>query len=463
MADMIIKNGTVVFENEVKPADILVSCGKIEAIYAPGKYDGDAQVLDASGLTVFPGSIDPHMHLDNHLPLDEAVSIDSKRQAIGGLTTMVPFVKANNSYLEAIPKYRKTCEENSVIDFGFSCFLFSKQHEAEIEECVKELGITSYKFIFDKQDVVHLWYDISKEDALTLDKGDFYRILRKLRSISKDLMLCVHSEDPDIFRMLEKEVKDANLDKYSLATYDRVRPAFCETTTMADIMYLNHVLDGNVYMVHTASGDSMKMYEAMKKAFPSSFTIETCPQYLTQTVDSKCGILGKVNPPIHFTEDVEALWDGIKKGYVSCMGTDNVPAYLAQKQAKGDDLWAAALGFSTPGLILPVLISEGFHKRNVPLTKIAAISATNTARKFLLKNKGEIKVGFDADFALVDLNWERTITSELYGCSDYSIYDGMSFKGWPRYTISRGEIIQKDGECTVSGGRGKYISRSVSE
>ncbi len=461
MSNTLIKNGIVVFETEEKAADILVEDEKIAAIYAPDTYSGDATVLDVSGLYIFPGSIDPHMHLDNHISLDEAVRLDSKRQAIGGLTTMIPFVKSTKSYLDTIPKYRKTIEENSVIDFGLSAFFFAKKHVAEIEEYVAKLGITSFKFIFDKQDVVHLWYDISKEDSLTLDKGDFYLILKRLREISEKLVLCVHCEDPDIFRRLEAIVKSSDMDNYSLETYDHVRPAFVETTTMADTMFLNHIVDGNVYMVHTASGMSVKMYETMAKAFPSNYTVETCPQYLTLTVDSPCGLLGKVNPPIHYSEDVESLWEGIRNGYVHTIGTDNVPAYLEQKQAKGDNLWDAALGFSTPGLILPVLISEGYHKRNIPLHRLAQVSSTNTARKFALTHKGEIKPGFDADFAIVDLNWERTITPELFGCSDYSIYSNMTFKGWPRYTISRGEVIQKDGVVTVPNGRGKYIFRTI--
>ena len=189
--------------------------------------------------------------------------------------------------------------------------------------------------------------------------------------------------------------------------------------------------------------------------------METCPQYLSLTVDAPCGILGKVNPPIHHKEDVDALWEGIKDGTVSTIGTDNVPAYLCHKQANGPTLWDAALGFSTPGLILPVLITEGYFKRGVPLWRIGQVSSTNTARKFLLTQKGEIKPGFDADFAIVDLDCEREITPDLYGCSDYSIYAGMKFKGWPRYTVSRGEIIQKDGAVTVEPGRGKYIKRSI--
>ena len=108
---------------------------------------------------------------------------------------------------------------------------------------------------------MHEWYPISKEEALTLDKGDFYNIVRKMRSISKKLLLCVHCEDPDVFRFIEKEIMAGGYDEYDLATYDKVRPPFVETLTMGDTMYLNHVLDGNVYMVHTASKDSIDVYK----------------------------------------------------------------------------------------------------------------------------------------------------------------------------------------------------------
>ena len=111
--------------------------------------------------------------------------------------------------------------------------------------------------------------------------------------------------------------------------------------------------------------------------------------------------------------------------------------------------------------MMPALISEGYLKRNIPLTTIAKVLSTNTAEVFNLPNKGAIEIGKDADLAIVDLEWERTITPELYGCSDFSIYDGMTFKGWPRYTISRGEVLQKDGVVLAKPGRGRYLKRTI--
>ncbi|MBQ7296688.1 MAG: amidohydrolase family protein, partial [Clostridia bacterium] len=97
----------------------------------------------------------------------------------------------------------------------------------------------------------------------------------------------------------------------------------------------------------------------------------------------------------------------------------------------------------------------------IPLHTLSQVNSINTARIFGLEDKGEIAIGKDADLAIVDLDLERTITPELFGYSDFSIYEGMTFKGWPKYTLSRGEVIQKDGVITAECGRGKYIRRSI--
>lgn len=461
MKDMIIKNGNVVFENEVKKADILVRNEKIAAIFAQGEYNGNAEVLDATGLYVMPGTIDPHMHLGLYKDLGDAFRYDTPRQAIGGLTTLINYHRGKGNYFETAAEAIKDGEENSLVDFALSLGLCAKEHLKQIDGFIKDLGITSFKFFFDKQDIAHLFYDIPKEEALTLDKADLYYILKQLHEISPKLLLCVHCEDPDIFRALERELKaDPSLPD-DLKTFEKSRPTFVETACVADSMWINSVVGGNMYVVHTAAGSTVDMYETLKSKFNTNVTLETCPQYLTLTNEAKCGLLAKVNPPLHSNEDIERLWKGIADGSVKTMGTDNVPVDKAKRFERGNGVWDVFVGFGGPGMILPTLISEGYHKRGIPLWRLSQVNSINTARIFNMPEKGEIKVGCDADFAIVDLEEEKTITPELFGYSDFSIYEGMTFKGWPKYTVSRGEIIQKDGKITAKPGRGKYIRRSI--
>ena len=461
--DKLIKNGHVVFENEVRDVDLLIRGEKIAAILAPGTYEGDAETIDAKGLFVMPGTIDPHQHLGLYKPLGDAFRMDTPRQAIGGLTTLLNYHRGKGDYFETVQEAIEDGEKNSLVDFGFSLGLCAKEHLDHLQGYVDRLGITSFKFFFDKQDIAHTFYDLPKEAALTLDKADFYFILKKLREISPELLLCIHCEDADLFRALQKAVRDADdpEDRYALSGFEKTRPGWVETISVADTMWMNHVVDGNMYVVHTSAKTSVEMYETLRQALRGKVTLETCPHYLLLTKDAPCGLLAKVNPPLRTAADNDALWEGIRNGSVKTMGTDNVPVRKAKRYERGDDIWDVFVSFGGPGMILPTLISEGYHHRNIPLTTLSMVNSTNAARVFLLREKGEIAPGFDADLALVDLDWEREITPELFGDSDFSVYEGMKLKGWPRYTISRGEIIQMNGKITADPGRGHYLRRHI--
>ncbi len=463
--EKLIKNGTVVFEDEVRKADILIRGEKIAAIFASGEYNGDAEIIDAAGLYIMPGTIDPHQHLGLYKPLGDAFRADTPRQAIGGLTTLLNYHRGKGDYYETVQEAIEEGEKNSLVDFAFSLGLCAKEHLTELEGYVDRLGITSFKFFFDKQDIAHQFYDLPKDSALTLDKADFYHILRRLREISPELLLCIHCEDADLFRALQKDVKEANDpdERYSLEGFEKTRPGWVETITVADTMWMNHIIDGNMYVVHTSAATSVKMYDTLSKVLKGKVTLETCPHYLLLTKDADCGLLAKVNPPLREIADNDALWEGIRNGSVKTMGTDNVPVRKKKRFERGDDIWDVFVGFGGPGMILPTLISEGYHKRGIPLTTLSVVNSTNAARVFLLRDKGVIAPGYDADLALVDLDWEREITPELFGDSDFSVYEGMKLKGWPRYTISRGEVIQKDGVITAKPGRGKYIRRCITK
>ena len=461
--EKLIKNGYVVFETAVREADILIRGEKIAAILQPGEYSGDGEIIDAKGMFVMPGTIDPHQHLGLYKPLGDAFRMDTPRQVIGGLTTLLNYHRGKGNYYETVREAIEEGEKNSYVDFAFSLGLCAKEHLDELQGYVDRLGITSFKFFFDKQDIAHTFYDIPKEAALTLDKADFYFILKKLREISPELLLCIHCEDADIFRALQKAVREENNpdDRYSLTGFEKTRPGWVETITVADTMWMNHIVDGNIYVVHTSAASSVEMYETLRGTLKGNVTLETCPHYLLLTKDSPCGLLGKVNPPLRTVADNDALWEGIRNGSVKTMGTDNVPVRREKRFERGDDIWDVFVGFGGPGMILPALISEGYHKRGIPLTTLSMVNSTNAARIFLLRDKGEIAPGFDADLAIVDLDWERQIGPELFGGSDFSVYEGMKLKGWPRYTISRGEVLQKDGVITARPGRGRYIKRTV--
>ena len=155
------------------------------------------------------------------------------------------------------------------------------------------------------------------------------------------------------------------------------------------------------------------------------------------------------------------MWRGIADGHVDIIGTDHIHRDVA---SKAGSVWTASPG--CPGLetMLPVMLSEGHHKRGIGLTRIAALTAGNAARAMGLSHcKGAISVGLDADFAVVDLNAEWTLDAScLRSSAGYSIYEGSRFRGRTVHTILRGEFIMRDRELDDAAvGKGRYLTRRI--
>lgn len=458
MQELLIQNGTVIFENDVRPVDILVRNGKIAAFFAPGEGPKGAETLDADGLHILPGSIDPHTHWGIYKDYKRDVIEDSKRAVVGGLTTVLQFHRHNDDYFDSVPDYIKLCDEHSMVDYTFSLGLVKKAQVENLERYIKELHVNSFKFYLDKTNMLEKHYGLTPGTGMLGNKREVMDILKKLKAIDECAVLCLHCEDTEIFYPQQQAVFESALDQYALSSYSLARPDFGEVSAILSVLWVNHVVDGNIYIVHTSTGDGVKLIRTLKQKLRGKVGVETCPHYLVLNDQAPCGLNATVVPPIRTAADSEELWKGIEDGTVTSLGTDNCPIDLTKKYENGNDVKRVRPGFPGAGVILPALISEGYHKRGIPLTRLAQVNSINSARKFHLPNKGEMKIGYDADFAMLDLNWERTITEDLYGGNDFSIYAGMTFKGWPRITMLRGTVVQKDGQL-VSGPTGKFIPR----
>jgi dihydropyrimidinase len=189
---------------------------------------------------------------------------------------------------------------------------------------------------------------------------------------------------------------------------------------------------------------------------------ETCPHYLMLTAEDGPGLLATVSPPIRHQDDQEALWEALADGRLSSVGSDSNPIMRQFKMGDGE-FWSVKPGFDGVGFIVPSLLSGGYHQRGLSLSRISQIMAENPAKIFgLYPQKGTIAEGSDADLVLVDLEAEHTVGAEATADhSDFSIFEGMKFKGWPVMTISRGEVIAREGQLLSSPGRGRYLPREI--
>jgi dihydropyrimidinase len=223
-------------------------------------------------------------------------------------------------------------------------------------------------------------------------------------------------------------------------------------------MYFAEHLGAKIYIPHISTRMALDEVRRWRERYENIF-VETCPHYLTHTMDADIGSLGKANPPFRSADDVEAMWEGLADGSIDIVASDHVPR---KRATKDKPLWQASQGFPGTATILPVLLDQGFHQGRLSLGRIAELVSAAPAAIFGLPRKGRIQVGADADLTLVDLSFDRVVKAdELGSYSDYSLYDGWSFKGWPRLTMVRGTTVMCDGEIVGPAGHGKYLRRSV--
>lgn len=462
MLDILIANGNVVFPGQdVQSVNIGIRGERIAGFYDAGEQPPAKEVVDATGLHVFPGAIDPHVHLGIYNDYREDFEIDTKAAALGGFTTIINYYRHKETYLGTIVDMVEKAQARSTVDFAFSLGLLRHKHWEEFEDTVRETGVTSWKFYRQYERLVDKTFGV--DDPLLLDDAELLETLRRFWRLSERLLVCVHCENMDFAHHSREEVRRGPV-SHTLADHLRTSPGYAEADSVLQSLFLAKTAGSkNLYIVHLSAGESVELLDRCQWLLEETGTVvETTPHYLNLNIDSPCGLLAKVGPPVRTAEDSEALWEGIRKGIITAYGGDHIPVRPLEKKG-GTDLWTTKLGFGSIGVAFSLLLSEGYHQRGIPLPTVARLLSEQPARSFgLYPRKGAMKVGADADLALVDLTLEREITADMPEVSeDYTVYEGMKTKGWPVMTFLRGQLVAKDGQVVVRPGYGRYLAREM--
>jgi dihydropyrimidinase len=447
--DRIIAGGTVVFP-DAEPAllDVAIRDGRIAALLQPGSPPGwSAERTDATGRHVFPGLIDAHVHFGFAEPVTE-YSTETVYAAQGGFTTVLGYFLNNDGYAGVFEREIGHARARAHVDFGFHFSTASEQHLEELERYVRDYGVTSFKYFmnFRGEEGRYLGLDGT-------DDGYLYALLGEAARLG-DVTVVLHTENIEIVNRLRREHQLAGRD--TLRDWCLSKPAFTEAENVVRGCWFAEQLGATIYVPHLSSGLALDEVRRWRQRY-EAIRVETCPHYLTHTLDAPLGSLGKANPPFRTQDDVEALWEGLADGTIDVVASDHVPRRRATKD-KG--IWQASQGFPGTATILPVLLGEGYHKGRLTLRRIAQLLCSAPAEVFRLPTKGGIRVGLDADLTIVDLGRVRTVAAaELGSYSDYSLYEGWALKGWPVETILRGHTVMRDGRITGAPGLGRYLER----
>ncbi len=449
--EMLIKNGNLVIPHVgIKKGDIGINKGVIAAIADEIDQSQCEEPVDAGGVFVFPGVVDPHSHMGSMFPFLEDFESETISAAYGGVTTLLTTLKFDafsedtapdeNVFWDIVDKIKGLPS----IDYSFHIFISYDNQFEKIPYYFEKCGAQSYKFSMSYKD--------RKISPGLEDDGKIYKLLRVIGSLKNKPLPMVHAEADEIINILIPEVREKGIEE--LVAWNQARPNFTEELAIIKIAYLSKLTGSPIYVVHVSTEEGVNVLSSYQKE-GLNIIGETCIHYLALTED-RGGVLAKINPPLRTEKDKEALWDALKRGVITCVGTDHG---AKKKEHKGDNIWKAAPGFPGIETLFPLMLTEGI-RHGLTVSQISEILSANNARTFgLFPKKGTINIGSDADLVLVDMNKTVTLRSEnLHTTGDFTPYEGMEVTAWPMTTILRGKVIIKNNEL-INKGHGEFVPR----
>lgn len=431
MVDLLIRNGQVVLEDGVKTTDIAIEGGRIAAV---GQDLGQAkETIDAAGLHVFPGLIDPHVHFNEPGREDwEGLATGSAALAAGGGTTFFDMPLNSDPPVlsgEQFDAKKRLAEAKSITDFALWGGL-TPDNLDHLDE-LADRGVIGFKAFMSNSGIA----EFNNVDDLTLYRG--MQIAKK-----HGLIVAVHAESDSMTAALTKEIRASGGKTWR--DYLNSRPIVCEVEATQRAITLAAEVGCKLHIVHISNSRSSELVRLAKGHSGADVTAETCPHYLALTEDDleRIGPRAKCAPPVRTAADVAELWQDVADGKFAFVASDHSPAPESMKQ--GDDAFAIWGGIAGVQSTLSILLSHG---PRLPLLQIAKLTSGGAAERFGLASKGKIAAGFDADLAIVDVDASYELKREnLLDRHKLSPYVGRVLKGVVKRTIVRGRTVVQDGK-----------------
>lgn len=444
--NLLIKNGILVSPEGRYQANIAVQDGKTAVIMAnfscleENNYD---KVIDAKGLYVLPGCMDPHVHFrDPGHTNKEDFFTGSAAAAAGGFTTVydMPNNMPRTLGKKEFDEKMQIIGNRSHVDFAlYGLVSDNLENLPELMEC----GVRGFKGLMG----------ISSMKTPTCRDATLWQALKLLKDTGYPIS--VHAEETEICdvekeRLMKEGRNDARAHMES-------RPAIAEIIAVQRAIMLAEDIGGRLHIAHISAKETVEIIRAAK-ARGVRVTCETGPHNLLFT-DADYGKIGQamfMNPPIRCQADQDALYAGIMDGTVDMLATDHAPHTEEDKFSSGHMLKSVSgcCSIESSVAVMLTLVNQG----KLTLEQYVKLASTNVAKLFnLYPQKGCIAVGSDADFTIVDMEREGVIRKEaLHSKTKVTMYDGLKVKGMPVYTIIRGNVVMKDG-VVMPGAFGQLV------
>lgn len=434
MYDVVIRGGTVVDSAQHAVADVAISGGSIAAVAPTIAEDGHTEI-DAAGLVVLPGGIDPHVHFNEPGRTDwEGFASGTRALAAGGVTTCFD-MPLNSSPPTTTPEAFDLKQAAIRASAVVNCYLWGGLIPSNLQnlEALHARGVIGFKAFMSNSGID----EFPAVDDHTLMAG--MRTAARLGSL-----VAVHAESDTITS--ERAAEAVRAGKVSARDYLDSRPAVAELEAIYRAIFLAGAAGCKLHIVHTSTARGVDTVLSARRQ-GVDVTCETCPHYLVLTDEDveRLGAVAKCAPPLRPRDEQEALWSLLLAGDIPVIASDHSPSPPEMKQ--GNNFFAIWGGIAGCQSTLPLLLTEGYHKRGISLQQIAAVTSANAAARFGLDSKGRITPGADADLTLVDLHARYTLTADdLLYRHKISPYIGREMTGRVVRTLVAGRTVYADGQ-----------------
>ena len=460
--DLVVRGGAIVTPGHREVGDIGVRDGRI--VQLGGAMTGQDE-LDAHGLLVVPGGIDAHVHLVTAalaaaVGQQEPMWVDdfwtgSLAAIAGGVTTVgnMTFALPGESMTAAIAREMAGASGEAAVDWFLHPVLTGLGDGTATDVTAAEIAALAA----DGHTSIKVFLSDPEYAAGTPGLAEAIAAAGRAGSLT-----LIHCEDAGILTRTGRELIGSG--RGAVSHFPDARPVSAEVEAVDQAIGLARQTGAPIYIVHLSSAAALdRCREARSAGLP--VYVETRPLYLHLTRErfeeaDAAKYVGA--PPLRDQSDREALWRGLAAGDVDTVCSDHAPWTLAAKLDPALDVVTARQGVADLETLMPMLFSEGVVAGRISLDRFVELTSASAARLFgLYPRKGAIAVGSDADLALWDPQERRVIDgARMQSQAGYSVYDGWTVQGWPRFVIRRGQLVLADGRYTAQPGQGQWVRRT---
>jgi dihydropyrimidinase len=452
---LLIKNGEIITADARSKADIYIAGETISAIGNDLAVPPETEVIDAANHLVFPGFIDPHVHI--YLPFMATFAKDTHETAgiaalIGGTTTYIEMCcpNRNDDALEGYELWKAKAAAGSACDYSFhmSVTRFDSHTESQLTHIVKD-GITSFKIF------------LAYKNFFGVDDAEMYQTLTLARRLG--VVVTAHCENAELVGRLQRELLAAG--KTGPEWHEPSRPESVEAEGTNRFATFLENTGATGYVVHLSCERALRAATRARERGTKLFVESVVPHLLLDSsYAARAGVEGLkhvMSPPLRDKSNHKPLWDALASGLIDTVGTDHCPFDVEQKLLGKDDFTQIPNGIPSVEERVNLLYTYGVSRGPLDIHRFVDAASTRAAKIFgLFPRKGTIAVGSDADLVVFDPHYRGVLSAKTHHVNnDYCGFEGFEIDGRPAVVTVRGKVQVKDGVFVGDRKHGRFLRR----